>query len=218
MKINEKKTTLMLFNKSLKFDFQPEFSFQNGGLLDVVDQSRLLGVQLHSSLRWNQNTNAIVKKSLSKMWLLRRMKGLKMDSHLISDYYLKEIRPLAEQSVAAWNSAITKAQVSQLESIQKAALKIILGPQYKTYDDACKTFNLLSLDQRRQELCVNFATKLYQSKRCEQFFNLPTKLGRTRNENLVIEPTARTKRLYNAPHAYLARLVNANKSRISSNP
>ena len=36
MRINESKSKVMIFNKSRKFDFPPEFAFRNGENLDVV--------------------------------------------------------------------------------------------------------------------------------------------------------------------------------------
>ena len=46
MKINESKSKVMLFNKSRKFDFPPEFSFQNGEVLECVEKTKLLGIFL----------------------------------------------------------------------------------------------------------------------------------------------------------------------------
>ena len=76
MKINEKKSKIMVFNKSRNLDFPPEFSFKNGDLLECVDEARLLGIQIHKSLRWDSNCLSILKKSMSKMYLLRRMKSI----------------------------------------------------------------------------------------------------------------------------------------------
>ena len=36
------------------------------------------------------------------MWLLRRLKIVKLDPHIILEYYLKEVRPLLEQGVPIW--------------------------------------------------------------------------------------------------------------------
>ena len=127
-------------------------------------------------------------------------------------HYLKDIRVLAEQAVVIWNSGLTKGQINDLETIQKVALKIILGNQYYSYTEACKVFNLKLLSERRLDLCSNFAIKLYKSDRCEQFFTLPK--VNTRSDNLVIEKKTNTRRCYNAPHNYLARLINLNKHRI----
>ena len=145
------------------------------------------------------------------MWLLRRMKGLKLEPSLIFDYYTKEIRPLAEQGVIVWNSGLTKAQVSDLEKIQKIAMLIILGDKYSSYDVACKIFDISTLSSRRAQLCSSFAVKLFKGPRSEQFFTLANQRAHARNERkLVNENTCRTTRCYNAPHNYLNRLVNEN--------
>ena len=212
MKINEKKSKVMIFNASKKFDFPPEMSFKSGEVLEYVEETKLLGIQINSMLRWNSNTSAIYKKAMARMWLLRRMKLLNLEQHVILDYYMKEIRPLAEQGVIVWNSGLTKCQVRDLEKIQKVAFTIILGKKYSNYEEVCKYFGLMKLSSRRYQLCANFAVKLFLSPRCDEFF---TKLEPTRNnKNLVKENTSRTSRCHNAPHNYLARLVNQNAEKI----
>ena len=116
MKINSSKSKIMIFNKSKKYDFPPEFSFQNGVNLDLVNETKLLGLIISSDLRWYSNTKAIYNKAMSKMWLIRRMKVLKLEPDLIFDYYVKEIRVLAEQGVVIWNSGLTRSQIIELES------------------------------------------------------------------------------------------------------
>ena len=54
---------------------------------------------------------------------------MQLEPNIIFDYYIKEVRVLAEQGVAIWNSGLTKAQISDIEKIQKVALKIILGEE-----------------------------------------------------------------------------------------
>ena len=48
MKINVKKTKVMPFNLSKKFDFLPQISFPDQEPLEVIYQTRLLGVTLSS--------------------------------------------------------------------------------------------------------------------------------------------------------------------------
>ena len=217
MKINEAKSKVMIFNKSRNFDFPPEFAFQNNEMLEVLEETRLLGLILTTDLRWQANTKSICIKTMSKMWLLRRMKVMKMEPELIFDYYLKEIRVLAEQSVPIWNSGLTKLQVNELEKIQKVALRIILGDDYLSYDAACTKFNIKTLSVRRLELCTNYAIKLYKSDTSCDFFNHMDHSINTRNERpLLVEQKCNTVRCYNAPHSYLTRLVNQNQARIKS--
>ena len=218
MKVNESKSKVLIFNKSRKRDFPPEFSFSNNENLEVVEETRLLGIVISSDLRWHSNTMSICKKALSKLWLLRRMKALNLKPELIFDYYIKEMRTLAEQGVAIWNSGLTKAQVSDIERIQKVALKVILGDQYDTYDKACEYFHIDKLSVRRLELCTNFALKLYKSDRSCDFFTHSKKSVDTRSDqNLLSENRCRTTRCYNAPHNYLARLVNQNEDKVKKN-
>ena len=87
MRINEKKSKVMLFNNSKKYDFPPEFSFKDGEILECLEETKLLGILLNSSLLWDSNTANICTKTMSKIWLLRRMKTLKLESEIIFDYY-----------------------------------------------------------------------------------------------------------------------------------
>ena len=145
MKINSGKSKVMIFNKSRKYDFPPEMSFQDGKILECVEETKLLGVQLSSSLTWYFNTSAICAKAMSRMWLLRRLKKFNLDHEIILDYYLKEIRSLLEHGVPIWNSGLTKAQVREVEDVQKVALKIILEDNYLPYDVAFTLLNILPL-------------------------------------------------------------------------
>ena len=69
---------------------------------------------------------------------------------------------------------------------------------------------------RRTDLCTSFAIKLYRSPRRTEFFVPAIKhvKTRTKNQNFVIEQKCNTKRAYNAPHNYLARLINQNSEKI----
>ena len=137
---------------------------------------------------------------------------MKMEPDLIFDYYIKEIRPLTEHGVVVWNSGLTIVQKKQLEKIQKVALQIILGHNYQNYESACNYFDITNLSERRKKLCETFAIKLFKSKRRDEFFSLAK--SNRRRQNLVRENICRTTRCFNAPHNYLNRLVNENKSRI----
>ena len=70
---------------------------------------------------------------------------MKLEPDIIFDYYIKEDKILAEQSVTIWNSGFMRNQVSDLERIQKVSLKIILGDAYKTYEMACSHFKIHTL-------------------------------------------------------------------------
>ena len=115
-----------------------------------------------------------------------------------------------------WTSGLTKAQVNLIENIQKVALKIILGDFYVSYNVACTLLCVSPLEYRRTDLSTNFAIKLYRSPRSKEFFEPAKKVVNTRSDQqlLVAEKKSNTKRCQNAPHNYLARLINLNRNKI----
>ena len=58
---------------------------------------------------------------------------------------------------------LTHKQSSEIESIQRLAFKIILGPAYVTYEAACSYFRTLTLEQRRLDICLKFVRKNIES-------------------------------------------------------
>ena len=130
MKLNSKKTNIMIFNKSRKLDFQPTV-YINGDLLDVVEHSKLLGVMISTDLKWAENIKYIVTRSMCKLWMLRRIKELGGSREDLLLVYILQIRCITELACPAWNGALTIKDSIRLENIQRCALKIILGTIYQ---------------------------------------------------------------------------------------
>ena len=72
--LNHKKTKLMVFNEAKTKDFMPSF-VMNGNELDVVEETKLLGVVITSDMKWSSNTEYIVSRANRKLWCLRRLKN-----------------------------------------------------------------------------------------------------------------------------------------------
>ena len=86
LRIKEKKLNVMKFNFSKSYDFPPELTISGfKQQLEVVNETRLLGVIITSDLKWNANTDFICKKAYKKMWSLRRMKLLDLEPLLMLD-------------------------------------------------------------------------------------------------------------------------------------
>ena len=106
MKINSKKTKIMPFNFTRKYDFIPSYQI-NGQQLEVVYETKLLGVMIRSDCKWSSNTTYIVNKAKSRLWFLRRLKMLgasentlvfSRDVHLLFEIYLGNGCPPLEWS------------------------------------------------------------------------------------------------------------------------
>ena len=75
MQLNLKKTKFMLFNQCKTIDFQPSYTIE-GNEIETVEETKLLGLVLTSDLKFDKNTEYIVKKAYKRIWILRRLKNL----------------------------------------------------------------------------------------------------------------------------------------------
>ena len=69
MKLNTKKTKLILFNPGWARDFIPEFSV-DGSEIEVVEEIKFLGVVLSNDLSWSANIDYMTKRCNKKLWIM----------------------------------------------------------------------------------------------------------------------------------------------------
>ena len=208
MKLNYKKTKLMLFNPSKSKDFLPQFEVDNNNI-ELVEQTKLLGLIISSDLSWSLNTDYMVDRCNAKMWVIRRLKKLGASDADLLDVYCKQIRSILEFAVPVWNHSITGENISQIERIQKTALHIILGERYRSYSNALKQSGLDKLSTRRRKLCLSFARKALKHKKFSQWFKINTKVTITRHKQPKFCPTYfRTERFKKSPISSLTELLN----------
>ena len=58
-----------------------------------------------------------------------------------------------------WHSSLTKADCEDIERVQKAAVRLIMGNKYQGYKEALQYMKLESLRDRREKMALNFAKK-----------------------------------------------------------
>ena len=71
MILNQKKTKVMIFNFTNNYQFTTRLSL-NEENLEVVKNTKLLGIMLNDKLTWDENTEYLIKKAYKTMELLRR--------------------------------------------------------------------------------------------------------------------------------------------------
>ena len=69
------------------------------------------------------------------------------------------IRSVLEYSAVVWHSSLSQTNSSDIERVQKSAVKVILKDKYKDYKSALNELNLQTLSRRREILCLRFAIK-----------------------------------------------------------
>ena len=206
MKINLKKSKVIFFNpQNRTIDFKPTVKL-NGELLEIVEKMRLVGLIISDDLKWNENTDNIVKRAYAKIWILRRLKQMGAETSILLLIYYRHIRSILEFAVPVWNGGITKKQEQKIETVQRVALCVIYGKGL-SYKEKCKKYNIEKLKLRRKKLCLNFAKKALMHNKFNDWF--------IKDENFTkktqfLEVVSSQKRMQKSPIPYLTKLLNEN--------
>ena len=144
------------------------------------------------------------------MELLRKVASFGASTEELKEIYYLFVRSQLEQSAVVWNSSLTEENKTDLERVQKSALRLIMGGRYSGYKQALAELGILSLEERRENLCMNFARKCLRNSKTQHMF--------PRNENLHEMKTrkheefkvqhANTGRLQKSPLIYMQKLLN----------
>ena len=59
-----------------------------------------------------------------------------------------------------------------MERVQKAAVRVIMGSDYTSYKNDLRKLRLVTLEKRRESLCLKFAKKCIQSEKLKDLFPL----------------------------------------------
>ena len=171
MKLNEKKTKNLIFNFTKDHQFSAEIRLKDENL-EVINKTKLLGAIIQSDLKWHENTKLIVRKANKKMIMLHKFsKFTNNKSHLIH-IFKSQVRGVLEYCSTVWHSSLTKADSDDIERVQKAAVRLILGEKYQGYKDALQKMNLESLRERRVKMALNFAKKSLKLENFSKLFPL----------------------------------------------
>ena len=214
MMINEKKTKTMIFNYTDNFQFTTRLQVKNKNV-EVLKSTKLLGTILSDDLTWDLNTRSIVKKANARMELLRKVAGFGTPVEDLKTIYVLFVRSILEQSATVWHSSLTEENSSDLERVQKSAIKIIFQEQFKGYENGLAQLGLQTLKSRREQLCLDFARKCTKSKKLEHMFPLNKKTHDMKTRSLETSQVqhANTGRLQKSPIIYMTKLLNEDEQR-----
>ena len=124
--------------------------------------------------------------------------------------YMLQIRSKLEQSAVVWHSSLTKKNISDLERVQKSALRLILKEKYIDYKNALNVMKLDTLEVRREKLCLKFAKACLKNEKLFDMFPKSTKshsMNMRENQMFVVK-RSRTERLHRSAVVNMQRLLN----------
>ena len=128
----------------------------------------------------------------------------------MKDIYILFVRSLLEQSGTVWHSSLSQQNINDLERVKKSATKIILGNNYTGYKNSLLKLDILSLSERREQLCLQFALKCTRNPRAKHMFSENMKIHEilTRKPQKYFVQHANTIKLQNSSIIYMQHLLN----------
>ena len=207
MKLNLDKTKIISFNFTRNYKFEPQLTL-DGEALDVVEETKLLGLTITSDCKWNKNVKNTKAKGNGRLWFLRRLKLLGAKEDTMIEIYKLFCRSVLEYCAPVWSGALTKANTEDIERVQRNALKIIMGASYVNYEECLDQINEQTLKERHDQLCLRFAESCLKNDKFSSWFQ---KGVNTRSGSYFLEPVSKTNRYRNSAIPHLTRLLNCRK-------
>ena len=163
MQLNDKKTTLMIFNSTKNRQCIPYCALKDGEPLQVVDQMRLLGLIIDDGLTWWPLVRDVIRRSQSKIWSLLKLREVGADRAQLICLYVARVRSTVEFGAQVYGPIVNAGQSEALEAIQRRCCQIILGPESLSYARNLLTLGLETLEMRREHLVRQFAISLFHN-------------------------------------------------------
>ncbi len=160
MCINPSKTKDLLIDFCRSVRTRDEFPAVSvdGEVIESVGEAKMLGVILSHDLKWNAHVDSITSKAGKRLFMLTLLKKAAVPKDDIVAIYKSKVRSLLEYACEAWQPGLTDYLESDIERIQKRALKIIFPT--KSYENALADCKLDTLRDRREKACSKFVTKM----------------------------------------------------------
>ena len=109
MKLNLKKCKEMLLNFRKYSTCIPSLKF-NDTTLERVPSFKLLGLWIDNNLKWQTNTDYIIRKAaVKRLFLLKVLKKYGASRDDMKRFFISAIRPILEYGAQVWNGGLTKA-------------------------------------------------------------------------------------------------------------
>ena len=118
MKVNQKKTTLMIFNQTKTRQCIPFCSLSPGDPLPLVSESRLLGLIIDDRLSWWPLVRDLVKRAKAKVWSLAKCREAGASREQLLSIYVARVPSTLEYGSQVFDCLLNGSQAEELEAVQ----------------------------------------------------------------------------------------------------
>ena len=211
MKLNHSKSKVMIFNFTKNYQFSTRIQMNNE-LLEIVEETTILGLVISNDLTRRKNTENILRKANTRMIIIRNLLEFPIPRKDLVLIYCQYIRVMLEFNSNIWFSSITEEEANDLERVQKNVCKLILKTEYFDYANALQTLKLEILRERRTNLAKRFGKRCLKIDEMTDLFK-PTKEKpyAMRNKEAFDVKFASKTRLFKSTIPTLQRLLNADQ-------
>ena len=176
--------------------------------IESADELKIVGFFFGPKPDVSRHVDYLVKKFNVNLWSLRFLKRSGMSQSDLLFVYKNALRPVLDFAAPSYNSILTMSQKISLEQLQLRSAKVIFGENV-SYRTVLDSGHLESLQNRRDELTLNFARKTVKNERYRDWFPLNREVSHDirRREKYFI-PRMSTDRAYKSPVICMRRLLN----------
>ena len=94
----------------------------DGGLIEVTEKAKLLGVTINNRLTWNDHIDNLVKKARRKLYVLVQLKRAQVSTQDLVAYYCACVRSSLDYACPVFHFSLPQYLHAELESVQRRAL------------------------------------------------------------------------------------------------
>ena len=185
----------------------------NDSLLDIVEETKVLGLIITPNLNWRSNTDNLIQKANKRLFLIRNLTKFPIPIKDLVTLYGQFIRTILEFNSNVWFSSITQEESDDLERVQKSVCKLLLNKSYTTYETALQILQLEDLKTRRLKIALKFAKGCLNVEQMKTLFNTKSenRYSLRNNDDFIIQHASR-QRLFKSTIPTLQRMLNQTKS------
>ena len=212
LRVNTDKTTLLAISGAISYEARAHLYDSQNTRIDSTDTLKVLGFTFNKTGTIHDQVEILCKRFRARTWALRDLRKSGFTQEELLRVYTTTIRPIIEYSSVVYHSMLSKEQSDYIEKQQCRALKNIYGSDI-SHAKLIEISGLPLLEQRRQQACLKFATKMSNNPRFAHHFRKKKSRSRAGTEEQFIELPSRTHRRFNSPLYHFRRILNCDTTR-----
>ena len=107
----------------------PPTSIVHDQEVEIVSKYTYLGSIFDNKLKWDHNTDAILKKGQQRLYFLRKLRSFMVDRQILSLFYKSYIESVISFSFICWYQNLSVKNKTSLDRIVSLSSKLIGIPQ-----------------------------------------------------------------------------------------